>query len=206
MSSEDTLPGVPADAAGDAKDVSKTLTEFQAKVYVDAHVDAKPKNNGMELNNACAHSNGTEIDPIASEESNVPAPLAKQMSIEPTGHVGLDSGNSVTFSNPKEKSDSFVVQMLDSENTPPLPRHSCQRRLSKWPTLMSMFSRDSSMSLQESSLTLQESWRTRSATTRLKSKKNYISYHNITYTVPQGLFFQDRPPKLILNNIRLVSN
>ena len=199
MSSEDTLPDIPADAAGDTEDVSNAPIEVQAEVHVDANVDAKPEDNGTETNNAHAHSNGTEIDPIASEESDVLAPLAKQMSTEPTRRVSSDSGNSVTFSTPKEKGDSFVVQMSDSEKTPPSPKYSHQRRLTKRPTLMSMLTRDSSLSLQES-------WRTRSATTRLKSKKNYISYHNITYTVPQGFFFQDKPPKLILNNIRLVSS
>ena len=199
MSSEDTtLPNVPVDTAGDdtagdTEDTNKAPIEVQAEVYVDA----KPEDDGTVPNDAHSHSNGTEIDPIASEESDVLAPLAKQVSTETTGRVSLDSGNSVTFSPAKEKDDSFVVQMSEPGKTPPSPRYSHQRALSRRTTLMSMFSRDSSLSLQES-------WRTKSATTRLKNKKNYISYHNITYTVPQGWFFQDKPPKLILNNIRLV--
>lgn len=195
MSSEDnTLSGVPVDAAGDTEDVNKAPIEIQAEV----HVDANPEdNNNTVPNDAHSHTNGTEIDPIASEANDVLAPLAKQVSTEATRRVSSDSGNSVTFSPAKERDNSFVVQLSEPEKTPSSPRHSHQRVLSRRTTLMSRFTRDSSLSLQES-------WRTKSATTRLKNKKNYISYHNITYTVPQGWFFQHKPPKLILNNIRLV--
>ena len=197
MSSEDTiLPGVPVntagdDAAGDTEDVNQAPIETQAEV----HVDAKREDNGTAPNDG--HSNGTEIDPISSETSDVLAPLGKQMSTESTGHVRLDSGNSVTFSPAKEKDDSFIVQISEPRKTPSSPRKTPTSPLSRQTSLLGMLRRDSSLSLQES-------WKSKSATTRLKSKKNYISFHNITYTVPQGWFFQDKPPKLILNNIRFV--
>lgn len=210
MSAED-LPGVPVGTADDSEDVSKAAIEVQAEVHADAevhaevevHTDAKADQNGGTIRDTHANSNGTELDPIASEERDVLGPLTKQTSTDTTGIVSVGSGTSVTYSAGKEKDDSFVVQMTsnpgDTEKTPQSPKYTRMASLKKQPSLLRRFSQDSSLSLQQS-------WRTKSGQTRLKNKKNYISYHNITYTVPQGRFFQKKSPKVILNDIRLVVN
>ena len=194
-SSKDTLSGIPVDVAGEAGDISQSSIQVEAVV----HVDAKPEDEGNTVsNNVHANSNGMEIDPIASEEADVVAPLSKQISSEAPKYVRMDSSNSVTFSpTVKERTGSFSVQMKDGEITPTSPHKYSRQRNTSRRSVMRAFSRTSSLSLQES-------WRSRSATTRIISKKNYISYHNITYVVPQGWFFQDKPPKVILNNIRFV--
>ena len=194
MMSSEALSGVPVDVVGGAEDLSKTAVEVQAEV----HTDAKPDENGT-ISDTHINSNGTELDPIESEERDVLAPLTNQISNENTGIVSMGSGTSVTYS---AGNDEFVVQMKQvgssTEKTPPSPKYSRMSLRRRQPSLLRRFS-------QESSLSLQESWRSKSAHTRLKHSKNNISFHNITYTVPQGRFFQKKPPKVILNNIRLVN-
>lgn len=194
MSSEDNLPDIPVGVDNHSEDLSKATTEVEAKV----HVDTKSDNNGT-VSNTHINSNGMEIDPITSEKRDVVSSFSKQVSID-TGGVGSSaSGSSMGHSTIKETGGSFVVRMASgTEETSRLPARYSQRSLKKRPSLMQRLSR-------ESSLSLQESWRSKSATTRLKNKKNYISYHNITYTVPQGRFYQKKSSKVILNNIRLVS-
>ena len=203
MSSKD-LPGVPSGTDDDSEDANKVI-EVQAEVHIDAeiHTDAKPDNIGT-IRDTHINSNGTELDPISSEERDILAPLTKQTSTDTTGIVNVGSGTSITYSVDKEKDKPFVVQMTsipgNTEKTPASPKYTRTVSIKKQPSLLRR------LSSQESSLSLQETWRTKSGQTRLKNKKNFISYHHITYTVPQGRFFQKKTPKVILNDIRLVIN
>ena len=201
MSFEDTssLPGVPSGVVNDLEDVNKAPIEVQAEVHVDA-----TKSNDNNTSDNHVNSNGTEIDPLVSEEKDVIPPLSKQISKESMGNVpSVGSGNSMTYSAPRSGDDSFVVQMTQgrdgSVKTPPSSRYSRRAQIKKRPSMLQR------LSLRESQLSPQESWRKKSSTTRIKNHKNYISYHNITYSVPQGWFFQHKPPKVILNNIRSIS-
>ena len=202
MSSKD-LPGVPSSTEDDSEDASKVI-EVQAEIHTDAeiHMDAKPDNVGT-IRDTHTNSNGTELDPIASEERDILTPLTKQTSTDTTGIINVGSGTSVTYSADKENDEPFIVQMTsipdNTEKTLPSPKYTQMASIKKQPSLLRRIS-------QESSLSLQETWRTKSGQTRLKNKKNFISYHHITYTVPQGRFFQKKTPKVILNDIRLVIN
>lgn len=206
MSSEDTsplpgtssLPGVPENVVNGSENVAKTPIEVQA----DVHVGANRPNNTTPTGQG--NPDGTEIDPILAEEKDVLVPLKKQTSNMSAGVLpsqsSLGSGNAVSFSAVKETEGSFVVQMKDGTEekpTPPSPRYA-RMTPTKRPSLLRR------LSSQESQLSLQESWRKKDGTTRIKSVKNYISFHNITYAVPQGWFFQQKPPKIVLNNVRSV--
>jgi len=46
------------------------------------------------------------------------------------------------------------------------------------------------------------SWRTRDSNTQMVDSSNFISFHNITYTIPSQSVFHKLPPKLILENVR----
>ena len=189
-----SLLGTSEDVTDGSEDTVKSLIEVQAEIHVYA-------NNYAISDSSSINPNDTEIDPIVVKEN----PLSKQMSNERLqSQSSVTSDSSVSFSVVKEKYGEFVVQMTDSKDsvrkTPPLPRRyiSQRSRINKRPSLLRKLSRDSSFSPQEG-------WRKRNSTTRLKSKKNYISFHNIVYTVPQGWFFQHKPPKVILNNVRSVA-
>ena len=55
------------------------------------------------------------------------------------------------------------------------------------------------------SRTSEGSWRTRESSTQVVNSSNFISFHNITYTLTERRFLQSLPPKAILNNVRFVS-
>ena len=178
MSSDDTLLRAPVGVAYNKEDlVSVPPDKVQAEFV---YVDTKPEDDGT-ISDTNIHSSGMEIDHIniAFEERNVSVTVSDQISSEITEIVpsryALNCGLSGSDSSDREESDSFKGQS----------------------TKVRKFS-------QGASLVPKESWRTRIASTRLKSTKNYISYHNITYSVPQGWFFQNKPLKRILNSIRLV--
>ena len=181
MSSEDTLLRATFGAGDDTDDLG-------IKVQADVHVEDDGK-----ISDTNIHSSGTEIDPIGSEERDVLDALSNQVSNEITGiapsQISLACGTSGSCSSDNEEGDSIIVQMTSS-TTGKAAQNSVKGKARQ-------FSRGNQ-------LTPKESWGTKIATTRLKNTKNYISYHNITYTVPQGWFFQDKPPKVILYNVRLV--
>ena len=176
MSSEDTLLRV---SVGVADDLVTTPSEVQVQVLVDAKLEY----DGT-VSDTIIHSSDTELDRTVSEERDVLVSPSNQVSNEITGIVlsqdTMACGISGSCPSDKEESNLCIVQVANS-------------------TTEKVFSRGTL-------LTPKESWRTRIATTRLKDTKNYISYHNITYTVSRGWFFQDKPPKVILNNVRLVTD
>lgn len=181
MSSDDTLLRAPVGVAYNKEDdlVSVPPDKVQAEFV---YVDTKPEDDGT-VSDTNIHSSGMEIDHIniTFEERNVSVTVSDQISSGITDIIpsqyALDCGLSGSDSSDCEESDSFKGQS----------------------TQVRKFS-------QGASLVPKESWRTKIASTRLKSTKNYISYHNITYSVPQGWFFQNKPLKRILNNIRLAIN
>ena len=177
MSSE----GISSVSASDLEDMSKNSIKVEAVVHSNAQPDGG-------TTDAHVNPNGIEIDSISSEDRVIFIPPSKQTSNEITGATGSASSNPVANLADKEKSNAFVVQMTSQK----LSQHSLKRQTS---TLLRRGS---------SRLSRKESWRTKASGTRIKNRKNYISFHNITYTVPQGWFFQEKPPKVILNNIRLV--
>ena len=184
MSSDDTLLRASVGASvGMADDTEDDLGTAPTEIQVEfAHVDAKPEDDST-VSDTNIHSSGMEIDHINNvfEERNASVTLSDQVSNEITKIVP----NRYTLACGTSGSDSS-----DQEESDPFKRQSTRvRKFSKG-----------------ASLVPKESWRTRIASTRLKNAKNYISYHNISYTVPQGCnwFFQRKPPKMILNNVRLV--
>ena len=179
MSSE----GISSVPASDLEDLSKNSIKVEAEVHSNVQPDGG-------ITDARVNSNGIEIDSISSEDKVVFIPPSKQASNETTGATSSASSNPAANSADKEKGNAFVVQMT--------PRKLSQHSLKKQTSML--------LRRGSSRLSRKESWRTRASGTRIKNRKNYISFHNITYTVPQGWFFQKKPPKVILNNIRLVLN
>ena len=49
------------------------------------------------------------------------------------------------------------------------------------------------------------SWRTRESSTQVVDSSNYISFHNISYTISERRCFRHIPHKAILNNVRSVN-
>ena len=171
------FPDALIDVVNDSGNLSKTPAE-------EVHTDAKPDNNGTVFDTH-NHMNDIELDPISPEERD---------------NRASGVANAVTHSSPAKEADNiFVVQLKTSASNKEraLSIHS-QRSLRRRTSLPRKIS-------ATGSLVRQESWRTKSSGTRIMNKKNYISYHDITYTVPQGRFFQKKLPKVILNNIRLVT-
>ena len=171
------FPDALIDVVNDSENMSKTSVE-------EVHTDAKPDNNGT-VSDTHIHLNDIELDPILPEKGD-------------NRTVGIT--NAATGSSAVKEADSvFVVQLKTSASNKEraLSIHS-QRSIRRRTSL----ARKASVT---GSLARQESWRTKSSRTHIKNKKNYISYHDITYTIPQGRFFQKIPPKVILNNLRLVS-
>ena len=193
MSSENTSspPGIPENAVSALEDLDKAPIPVQ----LDAH---NPIPNGQDNSGGMNH--------VFSEEKDVLVSLPKQtfnMSTESlTSQSSLNSGNAVSLSIVKEKEGSFVVQMIDNtEKATSLSSRYTKLSPTKRPSLLCR------LSLQDKMFSRQESQRRprKDAGTFLKDVKNYISFHNITYTVPQGWFFQHKPPKVVLNNVRLVT-
>ena len=184
MSSE----ALPAGMSSDSKDLSKVKVEVQAKARFD---------DSSTIYNNYINSDGIEIDSISSENKVVLIPPSKQISSE-TAKIA-----SLVFVNPSahsagEQDNAFVVQMTVGTSIK-------EKSLLSPMYSQGSLTRQKSLLFRRNSLSRQESWRTKSSRTCIKNRKNYISYHNITYMVPQGWFFQNKPPKVILNNIRLDS-
>ena len=177
MSSE----GISSVSASDLEDLSKNSIKVEAEVHSNVQPDGG-------TTDARVNSNGIEIDSISSEDKVVFIPPSKQAFNETTGATSSASSNPAANLADKEKGNAFVVQMT--------PRKLSQHSLKKQTSML--------LRRGSSRLSRKESWRTRASGTRIKNRKNYISFHNITYTVPQGWFFQKKPPKVILNDIRLV--
>lgn len=151
MSSKD-LPGVPSGTDDDSEDKNKAVIEVQVEVHADAEVHSEPEpDNVGTIRDAHANSNGTELDPIASEEMDVLAPLTKQISTDATGVVSVGSGTSVTYSSDKEKDEPFMVRMTsipdDTEKTPQSPKYNRMAQIKKQPSLLRRLSQESSLSL-----------------------------------------------------------
>ena len=53
--------------------------------------------------------------------------------------------------------------------------------------------------------TSEGSWRTRESSTQVVNSSNFISFHNISYTISKRRYLRKLPPKVILNNVRFVS-
>ena len=53
--------------------------------------------------------------------------------------------------------------------------------------------------------TSEGSWRTRESSTQVVNSSNFISFHNISYTINERRYLRNLPPKAILNNVRFVS-
>ena len=182
---------LPTGMTNDSENLSKVIIEVQA----EAHLDARP-NDSNTIYDTFINSNGLEVDSISSEDRAVLIPPPKQISHDTAKVASLAFGNPLANSVGQEDS-AFVIQMTVGTNIKEKPLLSplySQRSLTRQKSLLH----------RGSSLSRQESWRTKSSRARIKNRQNYISYHNITYVVPQGWLFQKKPPKVILNNIRLV--
>ena len=185
MSSE----ALPVGMSSDSEDLRKAKVEVQAKARFD---------DSNTMYNTYINLNGIEIDSVSSGNKVVLIPPSKQISSETAKIASLVFGNTLTRS-AGEQDNAFVVQMTVGTSIK-------EKSLLSPLYSQSSLTRQNSLLRRGSSLSRQESWRTKSSRTRTKNRKNYISYHNITYTVPQGWFFQKKkPPKVILNNIRLVA-
>ena len=53
--------------------------------------------------------------------------------------------------------------------------------------------------------TSEGSWRTRESSTQVVNSSNFISFHNISYTITERRMLKNSPPKAILNNVRFVN-
>jgi len=137
----------------------------------------------------------TKDSAAASEEDGDVGPLAKpsatDVSRKFTRHCSAMSDVS------RNGRSTAMVRMVSSHsNAPSTPKSTLSRHSSGLSRqLTTLFHRDSGLSVQHS-------WRKRNATVRMKSSNNFVSFHNIYYTVPQGYFWQRKPPKVILNNVR----
>ena len=156
-------------------------------------------NGGIQLDSIdhLSHSPESMTEGATGEENDEIAPLAKPLTTDTSGK--LTSQSSVMFDQESLKErDSMIAWMTSNDSSvpstskSPLSRHGSRlsRQISS-----TLFRRDSSLSVQES-------WRKKDATGRVKSSNNFVSFHNIYYIVPQGYFWQHKPPKVILNNVR----
>ena len=204
--------------SSDLEDLSKNLIKVQAEARSNAQSDDSTTEIDDHVN-----PNGIEIDPVSSEDKVVFTLPSKQTSNETAGATSLVSGSPVANCNSvgKEKDNMFVVQMTVGASTPiansagkgennafivqmTVGSSAKEKALVSRMSTQWSLRRQPSLLRRGSTLSRQESWRTKASGTRIKNKKNYISFHNIIYTVPQGWFFQKKPPKVVLNNIRLV--
>ena len=62
-----------------------------------------------------------------------------------------------------------------------------------------------SSSFSRFSRTSEGSWRTRESSTQVVNSSNFISFHNISYTITEHRMLKNLPPKAILNNVRFVN-
>ena len=183
------------------------LPDQPTTVEVDVHtVDVTPDEKSVSKED----SNGILLDPIvhpsespesimdsttAGEETDEIVPLPKPLAHDALGRLTSQS-SVMSDQEPRKNKARKISSDSTASNPPTTPKSPHSRRgtgLSR--QRPSMLRRDSGFSLQES-------WRKRDATVRVKSSKNFVSFHNIYYTVPQGYFWQHKPPKVILNNVR----
>ena len=151
---------------------------------------------GIQLDQSpCSPDPVAKDSATASEEDGDVGPLAKPLATDASGKFTWQCSMMSDMS--RNGHGTATVRIVSgNSNTPSTPkltlsRHS--RGLSR--RLTTVFHRDSGLSVQHS-------WRKRNATVRMKNLNNFVSFHNIYYTVPQGYFWQRKPPKVILNNVR----
>ena len=185
-----TLPNVP------------TITEVE--VHTLSMQSMHTKNYKEDLDR------GIQLDPVGqsrnfetitegagSEKSDEIVPLAKPLTTESSGRL-TSQGSMISDQESRKGRSSAIVRMVSSDST--APPSTPKSRMSRRGTGLSR--RKTSLFRRDSGLSLQESWRKKDATVRLKSSNNFVSFHNVNYTVPQGYFWQHKPPKVILNNVR----
>jgi len=175
---------------GDTSVLPNVPTTTEVEVFP---VDKEKESKGIEIDPisqpARSPESITEVDAGGEEDDKI-APLATPLVSDTSGR--LTSQSSVTSDQQESKRErgTMIVRMASKDSSGPSTPSGLIRRKS------SIFRRS------DSGLSLQESWRKKDATIRQKSSKNFVSFHNIFYTVPQGYFWQHKPPKVILNNVR----
>ena len=156
-------------------------------------------NEGIELDpiDRPSHSPESITEGVTGEENDEIVPLAKPLTTDTPEK--LTSQTSVTFDPESTKErDTVIARMTSTDSSAPsTPKSPLSKRS---PGISRQIS--SALLRRDSNLSVQESWRKKSASVRLKSSNNFVSFHNICYTVPQGYFWQHKPPKVILNDVR----
>ncbi|XP_065904845.1 broad substrate specificity ATP-binding cassette transporter ABCG2-like isoform X4 [Dysidea avara] len=155
-------------------------------------------NEGIELDpiDRPSHSPESITEGVTGEENDEIVPLAKPLTTDTPEK--LTSQTSVTFDPESTKErDTVIARMTSTDSSAPsTPKSPLSKRS---PGISRQIS--SALLRRDSNLSVQESWRKKSASVRLKSSNNFVSFHNICYTVPQGYFWQHKPPKVILNDV-----
>jgi len=169
-------------------------------VYDNMHTKGADWNRGIQLDSIhpSLHSPDSTIRNTASEENDDIGPLPKPLATDASERLTRQctAMSSVMSDWSRNGRGTAVVQMINNDNMACSPKSTLSRHgtgLSR--QLTKLFHRDSSLSVQHI-------WRKRNATVRMKNSKNFVSFHNIHYTIPQGYFWQRKPPKVILNNVR----
>ena len=169
-------------------------------VWVDVHTKEEESKEDL--------PGGIQLDPVSQPsispesitEENAKdeiAPLSTSLATDAAGR--LTSQSSVTSDQePKKERGTVIVGLKSGSSAPSTPKSPGTPRTPG----TGLPRRKSSFLRQDSSLSFQDSWRKKDATVRQKSSKNFVSFHNIYYTVPQGRFWEHKPPKVILNNVR----
>jgi len=166
---------------------TSTNTEvFTAKIPIDKNFE--DLNGGIQLDPIGCCPDSVTKDTCSKDEI---VPLAKP---EVSGRLTSSSVTSESVKSEKRHSRVTIGMPTDDSDSPDAfktPRHD-----SNLSGQISTFLR------RGSSLSVQDSWRKKFSSIRVKSSKNFVSFHNIYYTIPQGYFWRHKPAKVILNNVR----
>jgi len=164
-------------------------------------------NGGIQLDPINYPSRSSESEGVADEENDVGA-IGKPVATDTSGR--LTSQSCVTFdAEPKNDLGPGIIRMASTDSfgiSPKSPKSPKSLKSSKHPLARRhsrvLTRKITALLRRDSNLPVHHVWRQRNATVREKSSKNFVSFHNICYTLPQGYFWQCKPPKVILNNVR----
>jgi len=179
-----------------------TTVEVEVDVHTKEEESKEDLTGGIQLDpirNQLSNSPESITEETAGEENDDIAPLATPLATASGRSTNQSSATSDQES--KKERGTVIVRMKSSSSTPGTPKSPKSPDTPKSPGT-GLSRRKSSFLRQDSNLSFQDSWRKRDATVRQKSSKNFVSFHNIYYTVPQGRFWEHKPPKVILNDVR----
>jgi len=179
---------------------SEDLVSSEPTITKEVHSvdDEEDLHGGIQMD-PIGHSSHIPGSILEGDDNKENVPQARSLTANTSGWL-IDQSSVISDQEPRNGCNTSIVRMISVDSTTSNPSSTPKSPPSRRGTNQSR--RKPSLFRRDSGLSLQDSWRKKAATVRVKSSNNFVSFHNVNYTVPQGYFWQHKPPKVILNNVR----